>query len=125
MIRSTIACLACVALMGCGDKGGGAGTSSATATSTSAASSAPTGGAKTAAATATAESAPVSKSMQAAIASRKCRHPDETDEDRKFKAGADASELEKMKLSDAQLDCFINCKTKDDAEKCEAAAMKK
>jgi hypothetical protein len=122
MIRMSIVWLACAALMGC-DKGGSGGEAASAATS------APADGAKTgAAATSQATSAAAaggSKFLQAAMASRKCRKPEESDDDRKFKAEADATEMEKMKLADSVLDCFIGCKTKEDAEKCQSMAMKK
>ncbi len=116
---ATLALLWAACVVGCDEKKESGGAAASGAPSATAAA------AQSAAATATAAAGGGSKSLQAAMASRKCRHPEESDDDRAFKAKADAAELDKMKLSDQQLDCFINCKSKDDAEKCEAAAMKK
>ncbi len=125
MIRTSIVLLACAALVGC-DKGSGGSGGEATSAP---ASGAKTGAAATSQATGAAPTAAAatggSKFLQAAMASRKCRKPEESDDDRKFKAEADAAEMEKMKLGDPVLDCFIGCKSKEDAEKCESMAMKK
>ncbi len=107
---------------GC-DKKDGDTKGSTSSTPTSSAATAPA--ATTAAATTAAAGGGDSKYLKAAMADRKCRKPDETEADIKFKAPAGAAEFEKMKLSDAVLDCFIACKTKDDAEKCQKLAMKK